>query len=316
MLKGLLGFQHFGSVPRVRWQNENALKAIRQKRPGRRKILAFEGAFAGRTSLMAEITHSQAIKKGLPEYGEVLRIPFSQERALSSLKEYLARHSGEIAGFFIELVQGDGGCWTAPKSFFLPLLELSKKEGIAIWFDEVQTFLRTGEAFAFETLGLGEFVDVCTIGKALNLSGTFYTKEWNPEPGLLGGTFASATSSFYIALKILDVLDQGFFGLHGRIQTIHKDFLDFLKPLEKRGLISHIDGMGIMMGLTPLDGKKETVDRLLKLCFERGLMAYSCGREEARRLRFLLPAITQREHLKMGVDLLESSLEALKEERA
>ena len=74
--------------------NENALKLIRQKKKGARKILAFERAFAGRSTMMSEITDNPLVKIGLPSYDEVLRVPFcptKPEQALKILKKTLGK---------------------------------------------------------------------------------------------------------------------------------------------------------------------------------------------------------------------------------
>lgn len=60
--------------------NENALKACRQKTSPARKILAFDAAFAGRTTMMAEITDNPSFKQGLPSYDEILRLPFDPQK--------------------------------------------------------------------------------------------------------------------------------------------------------------------------------------------------------------------------------------------
>ena len=57
----------------------------------------------------------------------------------------------------------------------------------------MQTFCRTGEFFAFETLNLGEYVDVVSVAKTLQTGATFYTEELNPKPGLVSGTFSGST---------------------------------------------------------------------------------------------------------------------------
>ena len=56
-----------------------------------------------------------------------------------------------------------------PKDFFVPLFEECRKSGIGVWADEVQTFLRTGEPFAFQKLGIGDYIDVCTVAKTAQI---------------------------------------------------------------------------------------------------------------------------------------------------
>ena len=132
---------------------ENALKVVRQKQSPRRKILAFDRAFAGRTTLMSEITGNPKIKEGLPNYNEVLRIPFynpqKPDHSLKVLKSHLKKEGQNIAVFIFEIVIGEGGYKSAPRKFFVSLFKECQKHGIALWADEVQTFLRTGTFFCF-----------------------------------------------------------------------------------------------------------------------------------------------------------------------
>ena len=170
----------------------------------------------------------------------------------------------------------------------------------------MQTFCRSGEFFAFEKLNLGDYVDVCTVGKSLQLSLTLWKEDYNPAPGLVSGTFASSSSSLHSALAILNFLDQGgFMGPSGKIEKIYKSWTGRLKKLESRGLISNIEGWGLMVGITPLDGRAETVRTLLPALFEKGLIAFRCGEG---RLRFLIPAIVENEHLDQAAHILERVL--------
>ena len=83
--------------------NENALKIARQKRTGARMIVTFDNAFSGRSTMMAEITDNPSFKVGMPEYNEVLRLPFydkkdpaSKDKTLAALKEHVAKHEGKV----------------------------------------------------------------------------------------------------------------------------------------------------------------------------------------------------------------------------
>ena len=291
--------------------NENALKIIRQKKAAARYVMAFDGAFAGRTGVMLEITDSPKAREGLPLYGDVLRVPWTPEdpdRALSVMKKHWADKGSQISSFVVEFMQGDGGYRLAPRSFFLPLFQFCREKGIAVWADEVQTFCRSGEFFAFEKLNLGEYLDVCTIGKSLQLSVTLWRKAYNPAPGLVSGTFASSSSSLHCALAILNILDRDFMGPKGRIEKIYKSWTDRLKKLESKGLVSNIEGWGLMIGVTALGGREREVRSLLQDLFQKGLIVFSCGKGENTRLRFLIPAIVEEEHLDQAGRILERAL--------
>ena len=303
---------HVWLAPSGTMANENALKAILQKKQGARKIIAFERAFAGRSMMMCEITDNPSIKQGLPSYNEVLRVPFcpkDPKLALQTLKRHWEAEKENLACFVMELMQGDGGYFLAERDFFVPLLEFCKDKGIAIWFDEVQTFGRSGKFFAFEKLNLGQYVDVCTIGKALQMSASLWTKEFNPKPGLVSGTFSSSSSSFHSALLVLNSLEK--FIKEGRIEKIHQAWKERLEMLEKESLLSQIEGWGLMWGATPAISPDQ-MSRLLQILFEKGLICFSCGQGDIKRLRFLLPAVVEEKHLDQAIPILRESILELK----
>ena len=298
--------------------NENALKASRQKTSPAKFIIAMEAAFAGRTTMMAEITDNPGFKQGLPNYDEVLRVPFynkkeqgSSEKALAKLKEHVEKHEGNICTFTFEPMQGEGGYNVAPREFFVPMLEFCKEKGIPVWLDEVQTFSRTGQFFAFETLDIGEYVDLCTIAKTAQNGATFFTEELNPKPGLIAGTFSGSTPALRAGLKILDILDnESYMGPSGKVQEIHEGFISMLNQLNEttcKGLLQDAEGLGLMVAVTPLDGSKEKVTQLLQTLYKNGLITFSCGRK-VTRLRFLLPAVMKKEDIELAGKIIEKSI--------
>lgn len=298
--------------------NENALRICRQKRSPAKKIIAMESAFAGRTVMMAEVTDNPSFKVGQPDYGEVLRIPFynkkdpqSSEKSLNQFKKYISQQGDDICAFTFEPMQGEGGYNMAPREFFLPMLELCRKNGIPVWVDEVQTFCRTGEFFAYETLDIGEYIDVCTIAKALQNAATFYTRELNPKPGLIAGTFAGSSVALAAGYEILNTLDnQSFMGSGGKIQQIHDHFVSMLNHLNEstcKNLLQDAGGMGLMVAVTPLDGSKEKMLDLVKTLYKNGLMTFGCG-HGPYKLRFLLPAILIKADIERAREIFEKSI--------
>ena len=302
--------------------NEIALKISRQKNSPARKILAFNAAFAGRTTMMTEVTDNPAFRVGQPEYGEVLRLDFynkedpqSSEKTLHQMKEHIEKNKGEISAFVFEPVQGEGGFNYAPREFFLPLFELCKENDIAVWADEVQTFCRTGEHFAFETLDFADYVDIVTVAKTVQVGATLYTSEYNPQPGLIAGTFAGSSQALAAGHRILSFLDEGsYFGPNGKIVEVHKKFVAMLEELAAgscKGMIKDPGGLGLMVAVTPYDGSKENTMSLLKTLFKNGLIAFSCGRGPIK-LRFLLPATITDQEIQMAKEILEKSLHEAK----
>lgn len=297
--------------------NENALKLTRQKHTPARFVVTFKNAFAGRSTMMAEVTDNPSYKQGLPEYHEVLRIPFfdkrdpqSGEKALRQLQEHFAKHPQQISTFVFEPMLGEGGYQAAPRQFFLPLLDFVRSQKVAIWLDEVQTFTRTGEFFAYETLDIGEYVDICTIAKTAQLGATLYTEEYNPKPGLIAGTFSGSTVSLRTGMEMFRILEEGYLGPEGRIQKIHRRFIDGLNRLNEgpcKGIASDAGGMGLMIAFTPFEGKKEQTESFLKKLFAEGLIAFGCGKDPVR-VRFLVPAIITDQEIDLALSIVEKTL--------
>lgn len=312
--------------------NENALKMCRQKKNGARKVIAMQNAFAGRSTFMAELTDNPAFKQGLPSYDEILRLPFASaysigscsdqckqacrsekeaKEALDLMDKYVKANRGDIGCFTFEPMQGEGGFKIACKKYIMPLLEYCRKNEIPVWADEVQTFCRTGQFFAYDTIGFGDYVDVCTIAKTLQTGATLYTKEMNPQPGLMAGTFSGSSASLAAGLAILEILqNEGFMGSDGKINKIHREFVAGLNKLSEttcKGLLSEVGGLGLMVAATPFDGSKDKVNDFLQALFKNGLIAFSCGKAPVRA-RFLLPAVLQSSDIKIAMEIIEKTL--------
>ncbi len=303
--------------------NENALKMARQKNTPARYIIAMKDSFAGRTTMMAEVTDNPNYKVGLPEYNEVLRVPFfdkddpsSTETTLKELKKHIANHPNDICCFYFEPMLGEGGYKVAPKEFFIPLFEECRKHGIAIWADEVQTFLRTGEPFAFQTIGFEDYVDIVTIAKTAQCGMTLYTEEYNPQPGLVAGTFASSTPALASGAAIIDEMNrEGYFGKSGKVAKIHEEFVGLLQELCEgscKGLLEDPEGLGLMVAVTPFSGDRTKILKLLHHMYEKGFIAFGCGKDPFR-LRFLVPAIVSTDDLKVACKIIEESILELKD---
>jgi acetylornithine/N-succinyldiaminopimelate aminotransferase len=309
--------KHAWLSPSGAMANENALKMCRQKTNGARMVISFNNAFAGRTTMMAELTDNDSYRQGLPRYNDVLRIPFydsknpnSTEESLEAFKKHVEEHRGNICAFMFEPMQGEGGYRVAPREFFIPMLEICKKEGIPVFLDEVQTFCRTGYFFAFETLCIAEYVDVVSVAKTLQNGATFYTEDFNPKAGLISGTFAGSTVALAAGLQVLEELDQGYMGPEGKIQKIHNSFTGMLKDLNEttcKGMINEVEGLGLMIAFTPFDGSKEKMLELVKHLFKNGVMGFGCG-SGPYRMRFLLPAILTDQHISEIKAVLEKTL--------
>jgi acetylornithine/N-succinyldiaminopimelate aminotransferase len=304
--------------------NENALKLIWQKHAPADRIVVFEGAFAGRTTTLAELTDKPAFREGLPLRGIALQVPFfdpavpdSVARSLDQLDQHLVRHPGKIAAMLFELVQGEGGIRTAPREFFVALMERCRAAGVAVWVDEVQTYARTGELFAHRTLGLEPYVDVVTAGKALQGSAVLFRRAYNPRPGLVSGTYAGSSVGLMVAARMIERLErEGYLGADGRIVQLGRRVKHQLGALARTlpGAVADVDGVGAMWAFTPFDGSAQTVDALIRAALDEGLLLFSAGGKPAR-VRLLLPVNITNPELALGFERLGRSLRRVAEER-
>jgi 4-aminobutyrate aminotransferase-like enzyme len=304
--------------------NENALKLIWQKHAPADRIVSFAHGFAGRTTTLAEITDKPAFREGLPLRGIALHVPFFEPGArdpvaasVAALDAHLAAHPGRVAAMLFELVQGEGGIRTAPREFFVALMERCRAAKIAVWVDEVQTYARTGELFAHRTLGLERWVDVVTAGKALQGSALLFSPAYNPKPGLVSGTYAGATVGMAVGARIIERLERrGFFGRGGRVAKLGRRLSQRLAKLARAlpAAISDVDGVGAMWAFTPFDGSSAAADAVIRAALDEGLLVFNAGAQPTR-VRLLLPVNTTDAELAHGVACLERALRRVAAER-
>jgi 4-aminobutyrate aminotransferase-like enzyme len=287
--------------------NENALKIAFQKHHPASRVLAFTHGFAGRSMALSQMTDKAAYRVGLPKVIDVDYVPFynpdhpdhSTAATLARLKEHLHRYPKQHACMWIELIQGEGGFYAANREFFIPILDLLKENGIAIWFDEIQTFARTSQPFAFQHYGLDQYVDLLTIGKITQVCATHFTDAYIPKPGLVSQTFTASTSAILAAQKILDALtgevasatgSPRFFGETGRIMQVRNRFMSHIDRIRNQhpDSIKGPFGEGAMIAFTPFDGSDATAKKLLTDLFNAGVVAFMCGADPTR-IRFLPP---------------------------
>ena len=268
---------------------ENAMKICFQKNYPRYRVLAFSHDFAGRTLSVGRVTDRPGYREGLPPNIAVDYIPFDDPKeALRRLHEHLRRYPGEHAMMIMELVQGEGGFNVGEAKFFQELCDVLHEQGIFVIVDEVQTFARTEQLFAFHHFGLQEKADVVTIGKVSQVCATLWRDELQPRPGLIAQTFTSSSSAIRACHTILDKLNDGDrWGPKGHHRRLHDHFV---KKLRFTRHVKGPYGIGLMMALTPFDGSKERVTEILHKLFEKGVVAWRCG-GDPERIRFLPPPL-------------------------
>jgi 4-aminobutyrate aminotransferase-like enzyme len=304
--------------------NENALKVIFQKHSPADRVVVFERCFHGRSLATAEMTDRPGFREGLPLRGNVLQVPFydpdredSIEHSVAVLDRHLQRYPGKVAAMCFELVQGEAGCRTAPREFFTALMEHCRERSVAVWVDEVQTFARTGELYAFRTLDLEAWVDVVTVGKVLQGSALLCTKAYNPRPGLVSGTYAGNSVGMAVGARIIERLEeQGYLGAEGRVAVLGRRIDRRFESLRKRmpHCVGPRYGIGAMQAFVPFDGSADVVQAVLKAAFEEGLILLGAGQSPSR-IRMLPPLNTTDEELEACFAMLEKAMRRVAEER-
>lgn len=306
--------------------NENAIKICYQKvsnsTGGSPRVIAFKDCFMGRSVTMSQIGDAAANRVGLPLSTQVDYMPFYDPVAAQSmgmarytamsvwhLKQYIERYPKQHACFIFELVQGEGGFNTAPRAWFVALMDVCKEHGIAVWDDEIQTFGRTEQMFAYEALDLGPHVDVFCVGKMTQVCATLWTPEFNPGPGLLSGTFTGGSVPYAVGSAALDMLQtEGLYGPQGKAARHHALFAQQVRALAARhpawfpevnlplGARTKeiVGGTGGMMRFTPFGGDKDKVNKACKAMFDEGVIVFYCG-HGPYHVRMLPPLPVMRE---------------------
>jgi len=308
--------KHFWFAGSGSFANDSALKMIWQKKAPKFKVIAFNQAFAGRSIATQDITFNSHYRENMPKTLDVCHVPHfdqkdpqgSLKKTLNALEEIWKRESDSICAIMIELVQGEAGFVYGTQTFYKEVFQWAKERNLYIWVDEVQTFGRTRELFAFQMFELDSFVDVVTVGKALQVCGTLYSEELNPKPGLIAGTFNGALAAIIAGQKTINYLRKGpFYGKNGRVHQIESSFLSSLEKLSKttcKGKIKYYGGIGTMISFEVGNSDKASTIKFIKRLYENGIISFMAGKNPVR-VRFLLPLSLTEEHIQEIFSIVE-----------
>lgn len=305
---------------------ENAVKIARAS-TGRNAVVAFSGAFHGRTFMgMAMTGKVFPYKAGFGAMpSDVYHAPFpmdlhgvSEADALAALDRLFKADvdPARVAAMVIEPVQGEGGFYVAPKSFMKKLREVCDQHGILLIIDEVQTgFARTGSMLAIEQYDIAP--DLVTMAKGL--AGGFPLAAVTgrasvmdaPSPGGLGGTYGGNPIGIAAANAVLDVIaEEELCDRANRLGAHLKQRLESLRGDIPE--ISDIRGPGFMNAVEFADPKTKAPDsgfanRVREIALKKGLILLTCG-IHANVIRCLSPITIQDEVFREALDILEASL--------
>lgn len=299
--------------------NENAFKMIFQKRYPAARFFSFEKCFSGRTLGMAWVTDKAAYRQGLPKTIDVDYIPFynaedhkgSIEKAVYAMKKAVTRFPGQHAGFIMELIQGENGSWVGHTEYFEALIAVCKENNISVLIDEVQTFGRTKELFAFQYFKLDKHVDIVAVGKNSQVCATLFKDDHKPKAGLMSQTFTGSSSQIAASNYVVnEMVNGGYLGENGKIEKLHQHFKGHLEKLAAKypDKVQGPFGIGAMVAFTPFGGNDaKTKDFTMKL-FENGVLSFMAGAAPTR-IRFLMPIMaTETNHIDEVIAIIEKTL--------
>ena len=276
---------------------ENAVKLARLH-TGRPGVVAFEGAFHGRTLLSLTMTSKFfPYKTGMGPFApEVYRVPYpnayrgpSAEEALARLERLFETHVAptHVAAIVFEPQQGEGGFVPAPRAYVEGLRALCDRHGIVLVADEVQTgFGRTGRMFAMEHFGVEP--DLITLAKSiaagLPLSGVIGRAAImdGAHKGAIGGTFIGNPVAQAAALAVLDVFEED--GLVERANVVGDRIRERMLAWQSRWpAIGDVRGLGAMLAIELVgdpatkEPAPELVAAVIDAALKRGLILLKAG---------------------------------------
>jgi 4-aminobutyrate aminotransferase len=306
---------------------ENAVKIARAA-TGRPGVIAFTGAFHGRTMMTMGLTGKVVpYKTGFgPFPGSVFHARYpnalhghSIDDAMESLESLFRCDISpqQVAAIIFEPIQGEGGFNIAPAEFVSKLRALCDQHGILLIADEIQTgFARTGKLFASEYYPDAK-PDLITMAKSLGgglpisaVSGRAEVMD-APLPGGLGGTYAGNPLAIASSLAVLEVIDEE--ALCDRALRLGAELVETLNGCGNPALVE-VRARGSMVAAEfndPATGKPsaEIAKNIQQKALEHGLILLTCG-VHGNVIRFLYPLTIPDAQFKQALTLLDTLLRA------
>ena len=318
---------------------ECALKLARYH-TGRQQIIAFLGAFHGRTIGALSLTASKPQQKrrfsplvpgvthvrypyayrgcsGGPQEEEAFALGCARFIEEKLFKSVLAPE--EVAAIFVEPIQGEGGYVVAPTNFMRELRRICDRHGILLVADEVQSGMgRTGKWWAIEHTGVEPDI-VCMakgIASGMPLSACVSRAgimDW--APGSHASTFGGNPVSIAAALATINILEREGIANAARVGEFILERVRGWK--QTHPLVGDVRGRGLMIGVELVKDKAtrepaaDLRNRIVNLAFERGLMILGCGESS---IRICPPLIVKEEEASVALDIFEEALTLVEKE--
>jgi 4-aminobutyrate aminotransferase/(S)-3-amino-2-methylpropionate transaminase len=307
---------------------------------GRAAVIAFEGAYHGRTLLTQSLTSKYALfKKGFgPFMPEIYRSQFPYlyrmgvgtnlsdeqkvELAWEAFERTLVAHvmPEHVAAVIIEPVQGEGGFIPVPREFMRRLRETCTKYGIVMIVDEVQAGMaRTGKMFSIEHFGVEP--DLMTMAKSMGagmpIAATVGRAELMDKVhvGGLGGTYSGNPIACAAALKAIEIIERD--NLCERATQLGGIACDRMKQMQDRyEIVGDVRGLGAMLAMEFVEDRasRKPYDitktyNMVQQISREGVLMIRCGLH-SNGIRFLFPLNISEEQLHEGLDVVDEAIAA------
>ena len=305
---------------------ENAMK-VAKAATGRNAVIAFSGAFHGRTlmgmALTGKVHPYKAGFGAMPP--DIWHVPYPAQALGVTVQESIAAieklfkadvDPKRVAAIILEPIQGEGGFYVAPPELFKKLREICDMHGILLVVDEVQTgFGRTGKMFALDHMEVE--ADLITMAKSLAGGFPLSALTGRAElmdaaaPGGLGGTYAGNPLAVAAALAVLEVVEDE--QLAARAQVLGDRLKKSLRAIQAQvPELVEVRGLGAMVAAefkdpvtgAPLAAKVKSIQ---ELALQKGLLLLSCG-VNANVIRFLFPLTIEDNVFEEGLALLAQAI--------
>jgi 4-aminobutyrate aminotransferase len=291
--------------------NEGAIKLARYY-TGRSLIVAFLGAFHGRTYGAMSLTGSKAVQRANfgPLLPGVTHIPYGTHASLDYLEKQLfptMLPPKEVAAIVVEPIQGEGGYIVPEDGFLQRIRQICDRYGIMMVVDEVQSGMgRTGHLFAIEHWGV--MPDIITMAKGIASGLPLGAILSRPEimtwqPGAHATTFGGNPVACAAAIVTLRLLESGLMANATQMGELLQAGLHRLS--QQFPQVSPPRGKGLMVAVDLLNDEGEfdpqLRDRILQEAFLRGLLLLSCGKAA---IRFCPPLVIDSDQIQIALEIL------------
>lgn len=258
--------------------NENAMK-LASFHTGRSIIVAFKGAFHGRTSLAVSATDNPSIIAPVNRTENIVFLPFNDVQALEA---YFKENGDKVAGVIVEGIQGVGGIHLAADEFLGSIRSLCDSYGAIYIADSVQCGCgRSGKYYSHDWAGVQ--ADIYTMAKGIGngfpIGAISISPKIAPKYGMLGTTFGGNHLACAAATAVVDVMMRD--NLIDNAAKIGEYLMTELSKLEG---IKELRGRGLMIGI---ELEEQSAALRKALLFDEHIFVGSAGGYVVR----LLPAL-------------------------